>query len=324
MITINRRRVLAAGLAMPFVIRAAHAQSWPGTVRIIVPFPPGGTVDPIARMVQPTLQQRLGVNVIVENKPGASGSIGAAQVAKSAPDGGTWLFVFDTHAVNPSLMNLTFDSDKDLDPVLLIGTAPNIIGTHPDRPWKSLADLVATAKEKPDTVTYASVGVGSVGHLSMVTLGKRAGVRWTHVPYRGGGPAMNDAIAGHVDTIIGSAALVTNQLKGGKLRGLAHTGAKPLKNVPDLPSAADTGYPGFATYAWWGVFAPAGTPPAMVERFGAELTAALREERTQRQLSETLQVDLVLGGPEKLRAFYNEQAQLWGGVVRENGIKGET
>jgi tripartite-type tricarboxylate transporter receptor subunit TctC len=158
----------------------------------------------------------------------------------------------------------------------------------------------------------------------MVVLGKRAGVRWTHVPYRGGGPAMNDAIAGHVDSIIGSAALVTNQLKADKLRGLAHTGAKPLKNVPSLVSVADSNYPGFETNAWWGVFAPAGTPPAMVDRFVMELTTALREEKTQRQLADTLQIDLVLGGPDKLRAFYKEQAQLWGGVVRENGIKSES
>ncbi|MEA2934990.1 MAG: hypothetical protein QOD74_1636, partial [Variibacter sp.] len=290
MTVISRRALIAAGIAAPFVSRVARAQNWPGTVRIVVPFPPGGTVDPVARLVQPTLQQRLGVNVIIENKPGASGSLGAAHVAKSTPDGGTWLFVFDTHAVNPSLMNLTFDSDKDLDPVLLIGTAPNIIATHPSRPWKSITEMIATAKEKPDTVTYASVGVGSVGHLSMVVLGKRAGVRWTHVPYRGGGPAMNDAIAGHVDSIIGSAALVTNQLKADKLRGLAHTGAKPLKNVPSLVSVADSNYPGFETNAWWGVFAPAGTPPAMVDRFVMELTTALREEKTQRQLADTLQI----------------------------------
>lgn len=324
MAMISRRTLVAAGITAPFISRAARAQAWPSTVRIVVPFPPGGTVDPVARLVQPTLQERLGVTVIIENKPGASGSIGAAQVAKSAPDGGTWLFVFDTHAVNPALMNLTFDSDKDLDPVLLIGTAPNILAAHPSRPWKSLPELIATAKEKPDTVTYASVGTGSVGHLSMVVLGKRAGVRMTHVPYRGGGPAMNDAIAGHVDTIIGSAALVTNQLKADKLRGLAHTGAKPLKNVPSLASVASADYAGFETYAWWGVFAPAGTPAAMVDRFATELTTALREERTQRQLADTLQIDLALGGPDKLRAFYQEQAKLWAAVVRENGIKSET
>ena len=180
-----------------------------------MPFPPGGTVDPIARMVQPGMQQRLGATIVIENRPGGSGSAGAAAVAKAPADGNTWLFVFDTHAVNPFLQNLPFDTEKDLDPVVLIGTAPNVLAAHPSRPYRTFADLVAAAKQKPDTLTYASVGSGSVGHLTMVQLCKQAGIRMVHVPYRGGGPAMNDAIAGHVDLIIGSAALVMPQLTRG-------------------------------------------------------------------------------------------------------------
>jgi len=319
---LSRRAILAGAFAAPL---AARAQSWPvGLIKIVVPFPPGGTVDPIARMAQPSLQQRLGATIIIENKPGASGSLGAAQVAKAAPDGGTWLFVFDTQAVNPALMHLTFDSEKDLDPVLLIGTAPNILATNPSRPYRTLSDIVAAAKDKPAAVSFASIGTGSLGHLSMVLLGKRAGVRWTHVPYRGGGPAMNDAIAGHVDLIIGSAALVTPQVKAGALRGIVQTGTKRLANLPDLPTVVESGYAGFESSAWWGVFAPHGTPKPLIERFSGELAATLREPSIARQLADTLQIDLKLGGPEELRTFFADQMRIWGAVVRENGIKGDT
>jgi tripartite-type tricarboxylate transporter receptor subunit TctC len=317
---VTRRTVIAGAVAMPFAARAQFAP----VIKIVVPFPPGGSVDAIARLAQQGLQERLGSTVVIENKSGASGSIGAAQVAKSPPDGTTWLFVFDTHAVNPALQpGLPFDSEKDLDPVLLIGTAPNVLAAHPSRPWRNLAEVVAAAKAKPDAISFASIGTGSLGHLTMVLLGKRAGVRWTHVPYRGGGPAMNDAIAGHVDMIIGSAALITPQLKAGAVRGIVQTGAQRLPSLGDVPTAIESGFAGFESYAWWGVFAPAGTPKATLDRFGAELAATLREERVARQLTEQQQIDLTLGGPDRLRAFFAEQMRIWGAVVRENGIKAE-
>ena len=226
--------------------KSAFAQTAAGNItRIIVPFPPGGTVDPLARMVQPGLQQRLGTTIIIENKPGASGSLGAAQVAKSPPDGSSWLFVFDTHAVNPFLQSLPFDTEKDLEPALLIGTAPNVLATHPGRPFKTFADVIAAAKAKPDSITYGSIGNGSLGHLTMVLLGQRAGVKMVHVPYRGGGPLMNDALAGHVDLAIGSAALVTPQVKGDKLRGPAQTSAARVPGLPSVPTVIESGFPGF-------------------------------------------------------------------------------
>jgi tripartite-type tricarboxylate transporter receptor subunit TctC len=318
--SLTRRALIGGAAVVPFVTRA-HAQP---LTKIIVPFPPGGSVDAIARLVQAGLQERLGTTIVVENKSGASGSIGAAQVAKSPPDGNTWLFVFDTQAVNPALQpGLPFDSEKDLDPVLLIGTAPNVLAAHPSRPWRSLGDVIAAAKAKPDAVSFASIGTGSLGHLTMVLLGKRAGVRWTHVPYRGGGPAMNDAIAGHVDTIIGSAALVTTQVKAGTLRDIVQTGKARLASLAEVPTAIESGFDGFESYAWWGVFAPAGTPKPMADRFGAALAATLRDERVARQVTETQQIALTLGGPEELRTFFAEQMRIWGVVVRENGIKAE-
>jgi len=323
---LTRRTIVASSLAAPFLFgsRSARAQNWPsGLIKIIVPFPPGGTVDPIARMVQPGLQSRLGATVIIENRPGASGSAGAAAVAKSAPDGNTWLFVFDTHAVNPFLQNLPFDTEKDLDPVVLIGTAPNVLATHPSRPYRTLADMIAAAKAKPDTLTYASVGSGSVGHLTMVQLTKKAGIKMVHVPYRGGGPAMNDAIAGHVDVIIGSAALVMPQITAEKIRPILQTGKTRMPTLPEVPTAIEAGFAGFESYAWWGVFAPAGTPQPVIARFGSALTETLRDPQIAKQIADTLQVNMLLGGPEDERTFLKAQMELWGPVVKDNSIKGE-
>jgi tripartite-type tricarboxylate transporter receptor subunit TctC len=304
---------MIAGAALaPFLTRSrtASAQNWPsGIIKIVVPFPPGGTVDPIARLVQNGLQQRLGATIVIENKSGGSGSAGTASVAKSAPDGNTWLFVFDTHAVNPFLQNLPFDTVKDLDPVVLIGTAPNVLATHPSRPYK--------------TLTYASVGSGSVGHLTMVQLTKRAGIKMVHVPYRGGGPAMNDAIAGHVDFIIGSAALVMPQLSAATIRPILQTGKTRMPTLQAVPSAIESGFTGFESYAWWGVFVPAGTPKPIIDRFGAALIETLREPGISKQISENLQVTMLLGGPEDEAKFLKAQMDLWGPVVQENNIKGE-
>jgi tripartite-type tricarboxylate transporter receptor subunit TctC len=323
MAELTRRSLLAAAVLSPL---AAQAQSaWPsGTIRIVVPFPAGGSVDTISRLVQTGLQQRLGTNVIVENRPGASGSTGSGAAAKSPPDGSTWLMVFDTHAVNPFLLpNMPFDTEKDLDPVLLIGTAPNVICTHPSRPWRSLADVIAAAKQKPDTITYGSVGTGSIGHLSMTLLAKRAGIRLVHVPYRGGGPLLNDTIAGHVDLSCASTGLLGPHLSGGKTRPLCHGGRARLPGFPDLPTVIEEGFPGFESYAWWGLFAPSGTPKPIIDRFGAEFIAAIHEERVEKQVADVQMVTLTLGGPEVLRRFLADQMRVWSEVIRENNIRGD-
>jgi tripartite-type tricarboxylate transporter receptor subunit TctC len=321
---LTRRSVLAAAAAAPLMgARAAGAQTWPsGPLRIVVPFPPGGSTDALARLVQTGMQQRLGANIIIENKPGASGSAGTGLVAKSPPDGNTWLIVFDTHSVNPYLMNLPFNTEKDLDPVLLVATAPYLLAVNTKHDFKSLADVIAAAKARPDGLSYASVGSGSIGHLFMVLLQKKTGVKLTHVPYRGGGPAMNDAIGGHVDFIIGSVALVTPQLGGGKLRPIVQTGEKRVAALADVPTVTES-VPGLSAYTWWGVFTAAGTPKPIVERFNKELIATIREERVTSQLTEKQQMTLVLAGPEELRKFATDQGKLWGPVVKENDIKGE-
>ena len=336
--TLTRRLILLAAMTAPLVSHLdANAQGnpqagtpgapqgWPaGTIKLVVPYPPGGSTDVIARLVQPCLQQRLATTVIIENRAGASGSVGTAAVAKSPADGGTWLIVFDNHAANPFVLpDLPYDTEKDLDPVLFIGTAPYVVSTQAQKPFKTLADVIAAAKAKPGAVSYASVGSGSVGHLAMALLSKQAGVRLVHVPYRGGGPAMNDAVAGHVDLLVGSTALSIPQIKAGTIRGVVQTGKARTATLGALPTVGESGFPGFEAYAWWGVFAPAGTPKAIVGRFGAELTACVREERVASQLTDTQQVSLVLGGPEELRKFVGEQMRVWGAVAREQDIKAD-
>ncbi len=191
---------LAAAFALP-----AGAQQWPTKpVRLVVPFPPGGSVDPLARLLGSKLSELLGQQFIVENKPGASGSMGAAFAAKSPPDGYTFLFVFDTHAVNPTLIpNLPFDTAKDLVPVMLVGTAPMAIATNASKPYKNFGDVVKAAKAKPDSVTFGSIGNGSLGHLTMILVQQAAGVQLVHVPYKGGGPMTQDALGGQIDLAIG-------------------------------------------------------------------------------------------------------------------------
>jgi tripartite-type tricarboxylate transporter receptor subunit TctC len=323
-----RRRFLhlvAGAAALPAASRAAHAQSWPsGSVKIIVPFAPGGSADVIARLAQPGLQQRLRTTVIIENRTGGSATIGAAVVAKSPPDGNTWLLDFDTHAANPFTMpNLPYDTEKDFDPVQLVGTAPYVLSTPASRPFRSLADVIIAARDKPDTITYGTVGTGSVGHLAMVMLSKRAGITLVHVPYRGGAPALNDLVAGHVDLFISSTASILPQLPFGAIRPIVQAGATRAPALPNVPTAIEAGFAGFEAYAWWGLFAPAKTPPAIISRFGTEFAMSLREERIAKQLVDTQQVALALNGSEELRRFLAEQMKVWGTIVRENGIKAE-
>jgi len=321
---LTRRTLVLGAMAAPL---AAHAQTpaWPsGPVRVVVAYPPGGSTDAMMRMIQPALQQRLGTTIIIENRSGASGSVGTGAVAKSPPDGNTWLAVFDNHAANPFVLpSLPYDTEKDLDPVLLIGTAPYLIATAKAKPYKTLADVIAAAKAKPGSVSYASVGSGSIGHLAMALLSQRAGVQLVHVPYRGGGPAMNDAVAGHVDLLIGSTALSMPQVGAGTIRAVVQTGKARNPFLTTVPTVAESGFPGFEANAWWGIFAPAGTPKAIVERFSREMAACLREERVAKQLTETQQVSLTLDGPEVARQFVANQMKVWGKVVKDNNIKAD-
>lgn len=317
------RRLFTAGLVLsPFPV-LAQSEPVGGAVTIVVPFPAGGSVDAVARQVQAGLQERLKASIVIDNKGGAAGSIGAANVVRAAPDGRTWLFVFDSHAVNPFLQKLSFDSEKDLAPVMLIGTAPNVLATHPSRSFNSLADVVAAAKAKPGTLTYATIGAGSLGHLTMVRLGKQLGIELTHVPYRGGGPALNDAIAGHVDLIIGSAALLNPQLAASALRPIVQFGPKRATSpqLASVPTSSESGAPGIESVAWWGVFAPAKTPAAMIERFERDLRATLADAKVSENLTQSQQIDLRAEGPQGFKSFFENEMRVWGAIVRDHNIQ---
>src|SRR3990172_3495078 len=312
--------ILALGLlASPPVA----AQTWPTKpVRFIVPFPPGGSVDPLARMVGVKLGESLGQQFIVENKPGAAGSVGAASAARAPPAGYTFLFVFDTHAVNPSLIpNLPYDTLKDLAPVMLVGTAPMAIATNASKPYKNFGDVVAAAKAKPDTVTYGSIGNGSLGHLTMILVQQAAGIKLVHVPYKGGGPMTQDALGGQIDLAIGSVAVMTPHVKGGKLRGVAVTGDKRSHALPDVPTLAEQGFKGFSALAWWGIFAPAGTPAPIMDKFHGELVKAFNQPDVRKTLTEQLGMDLVVSSPQSQQKWLIDEMQRWGKVVRDNKIK---
>ena len=327
MMTRMRRGAVAAGLAALAAMAAlpAIAQSWPAKpVKFVVPFPPGGSVDPLARLLSVRLTEALGQQFIVENKPGASGSIGTSFVAKSPPDGYTFVFVFDTHAVNPSLIpNLNFDTVKDLAPVMLVGTAPMALGTNPSKPYRTFADVINAAKARPDTLSYGSIGSGSLGHLTMTLIQQAGGFKVVHIPYKGGGPMSVDALGGQIDFGIASVAVIGPHVKGGKLRGIAVTGGKRSPAMPDVPTLAEQGFAGFSALAWWGIFAPAGTPKPIIDKLHAELVKVLNQSDLRKQLTEQLGMDLAVSSPEALQKWTVGEIARWGKVVKDNNIRAD-
>jgi tripartite-type tricarboxylate transporter receptor subunit TctC len=316
--TILASLAAAVTLAVPM---AAHAQTWPSQpIRLVVPFPPGGTTDQIARHVQPHLQQALGTQVLVENRGGASGAIGTAVVAKAPPDGYTFAVVFDTHGVNPSLIpNMQFDTLNDLAPVMLIGQSPMVFTTHPSTAYKTLGDVLAAVRAKPESVGYGTIGSGSLAHLFVTMAGRQNGFSMTHVPYKGGGPLITDAVAGHVPVSIATVALFAPHIQSGKLRPLAVTSAKRFPSLPDVPTVSESGLPGMDAQSWWGVFAPAKTPAPIVARMNAELANALRNPAVNEKLAGQGLV-MTLSQPAELQKFVANEVERWGKVVRDNRI----
>ena len=313
--------MVVCALAPPTVL----AQTWPTKpVKFVVPFPPGGSVDPLARILGARLADSLGQQFIIENKTGAGGSIGTALVAKSAPDGYTYVVVFDTHAVNPALIpNLPYDTVNDFAPVMLVGTAPMAIVANVAKPYRSFGDVIQAAKAKPEALSIGSVGNGSLGHLAAILLQQAGGFKITHVPYKGGGPMMADVMGGQIDLGIASVAALSANVKGGKLRALALTGDKRSHTMPDVPTLAEQGFPGFSAFAWWGIFAPAGTPKPVLDKFHAELVKVLKQPDLRKQLTETLGMDLASSSPEALQKFLVGEISRWGKVVRSNNVKAD-
>jgi len=310
-------------LATVVAVFQAAAQEWPTKpVKFIVPFPPGGSVDPLARLAGAKLGEALKQQFVVENRPGAGGSMGTAMAAKSAPDGYTFLFVFDSHGVNQALIpNLPFDTAKDLAPVMLVGRAPYAIATSVAKPWKSFAEVVAASKAKPDSVSIGSIGNGTLGHLTLVTAQQMGGFKLIHAPFAGGGPMNQNILGGQIDLGIGSVALLSPQIRGGKMRGVAVAGEQRLAAFPDVPTLIESGFPGLTAYAWWGIFTPAGTPKAIIDKMHAELVKVFNLADVRKTLTEGMGMELIVSTPEALQQWTLGEMAKWGKVIRDNNIK---
>src|SRR6266581_3373433 len=290
-----------------FLSFPVFSQDWPTRpVKFVSPYPPGGSVDPLARLMAAKLTDSLRQQFIVENRTGASGIIGTDYVAKSAPDGYTFVFIFDTHSVHQALNpKLPFDPIKDFAPVMLVGTAPMAI---------------TTGAMKPYTVTLGNVGNGSLAHLTTIVLNQAAGVKLVPVPYKGGGPLSLDVMGGQVELGMASTAAPAQHVRGGKMRALVLTGDKRSQTMPDVPTLREQGID-VAAHAWWGILAPAGTPKPIIDKMVVELNKALNLPDVRKTLTETLGMDIVALSPEATQKWILGEMARWGKVVRENNIR---
>src|SRR3954471_7004031 len=312
--------VVLAAVAFP-----AAAQEWPTkVVKFVSPYPPGGSVDPLARIFAAKLSESLHQQFIVENRTGASGVIGTDYVAKSAPDGYTFVFIFDTHAVHKALNpNVQFDPVKDFAPVMIVGTAPMAITTGTMKPYKSFGDVLAAAKAKPDTITMGNVGNGSLAHLTTIVLNQAAGVRFVPGPYKGGGPLSTDVMGGQIDLAMASTAAQAQHVRNGKMRALVMAGDKRSHTMPDGPTLAEAGVPGVVAHAWWGILAPARTPRPIIDKLHAQIVKLIKLPDVNKTLTDTLGMDVVALSPEATQKWIVDNMERWGKVVRDNNIRAE-
>ena len=269
----------AAGLLLALTTAAA-AQDYPNkAVRLIIPFPPGGSNDVVGRMIGTQLSERLGKQVVVDNRAGAGGVVGTELAASAPKDGYTILIISMAHAVNPSLYKLPYDPLKAFTPISVLASGPNVVAVHPSLPVNSIKDLVALAKQKPGELQYASAGVGSFQHLGGELFKLEAGVNMLHVPFKGGGPAMIDVVGGHTKLLFSSLVQTTPHIRSGKLKALGTGGSKRNAVLPEVPTVAEAGVPTYEAVNWWGLVAPAGTPAPIIEH----LHKAVQEGRTRRR-----------------------------------------
>jgi tripartite-type tricarboxylate transporter receptor subunit TctC len=314
----------AAALALAWCSGAAIAQAYPSkNLRWVVPFPPGGAMDVIARTLAERMTIPLGQPVVVENRPGAGGNIGSDIVAKAPADGHTLLIVSIGHAVNPALYGaLPFDAQRDFDPVSLLAVVPNMLVAHPSVPAQGVRQIIELARAQPGKLTYASAGNGTSIHLAGELFASMARVDMVHVPYKGSGPAVTDLIGGQVNLMFDSITSALPHVKVGRLEAFAVTGAKRSKAVPELPTIAEAALPGYELNPWFAVFVPARTPKAAVERLHRELMAALDQPDTQKKL-DLIGAEKVGSTPAGLAATLKMETERWARIVRERGIKAD-
>jgi len=313
------RRLLFALLLLPL---PALAQSYPvKPVRIIVPFPAGGTTDLVARMVQPKFQEYLGVQTLIENRGGAGGAIGAAEAARSAPDGYTLLMVFDTHAVNHHIYKDAVDPFRTLEHLMLMVTSPSTFVAVTGFAPGTLQELIAQAKREPGKVTYATTGTASSNHFCALQLEQAAGIKMTHVPYKGGGPMIQALLGQQVDIACMSTPLVLPHIKAGKVKAIATGSPKRLEYLPDLPTLGET-YPGMQMVSWFGLLVPVGVPRDVSARVRRDMQRALETPEIRQKLTEA-GFDVVASSPEYFLKFVQSESDKLGKLIRDNGIKVE-
>ena len=311
--------VLAACALTPPVICAA--QDWPTKpLRFIVPFAAGGSTDQVARILGERLSATLGQQIIIDNRGGGNGVLGTELAAKSSPDGYNYLVVFDSHATNPSLQkNLPYSTVKDFTPITLIASSPMALVVHAAAPYQNLADLIAAAKAKPGELILGSGGIGSRGHLAVASLERRAGFKVTQVPYRGTSLITTDLLGRQITMQMGTVFFVAPYVKAQRLRALAVTVASRVEQLPDVPTVAEQGYPGYDVNSWWGMLAPAGAPKPVLQQLNAKLrevyaSPVMRERLAQVGLTERA------SNAEEFTRFIASEMDFWGKVVRENNI----
>ena len=304
-------------------VKALAADAWPvRPIRLIVPFPPGGSNDIVARLVGAHLTERLGKTVVVDNRVGAGGTIGSEIAVRSRPDGYTLLVISVAYAYNPMVYKLPYDPIKAIAPVTLLGSGPTSLVVNPGVPVNSVNELVALAKAKPGEVYYASAGFGTFTHLSCELFRIMAGINVVHVPFKGGGPAMLEVMSGRTQYTMGTILQAMPHIRSGRLKVLGIGGAKRIATLPDTPTIAESGVPGYEASNWWGIIAPAGTSPAIVKRLHADTTAILTTPETQKWFA-TEGAEVANMAPEQFARYIVSEMAKWGKVVKEAGIKAE-
>ena len=315
------RRLVALALLLAVTVPAA-ADYPDKPVRLIIPFPPGGSNDVVGRLVANQLSEKLGHKVFVDNRGGAGGVIGTEAAASAPPDGYTLLVVSIAHAVNPALYTLRYDPLKSFTPISIMATGPNVLAVNPSLPVKDVKELVALAKEKPGSIDYASAGVGSFQHLGGELFKLVAGVNLQHVPYKGGGPAMQDVIAGHVKVMFSSLVQTTPFINSGQLRALGVGGAKRNPVLPDVPTIQEAGVPGYVADNWWGIVGPAGMPKPIVDRLYKDIQEVLKSKELTEAFAREGAEAVTMTSEEFAKYIENEIVK-WGRVVKEGNIKAQ-
>jgi tripartite-type tricarboxylate transporter receptor subunit TctC len=312
-----------AALALLLAFAAPAAADYPDRpVRLIIPFPPGGSNDVVGRLVANQLSEKLGHKVFVDNRGGAGGVLGTEAAATAPPDGYTLLVISIAHAVNPALYKLNYDPIKSFTPISILATGPNVLAVNPQLPVKNVAELLALAKQKPGELDYASAGVGSFQHLGGELFKLVAGVNLQHVPYKGGGPAMADVIAGHVKIMFSSLVQTTPFIQSGQLRALGTGGATRNPVLPDVPTIAEAGVLGYQADNWWGIVAPAGLPQPIVDRLYKDIQATLTSPELKAAFDREGASAVTMTSAEFARYIENEIVK-WGRVVKEGNIRAQ-